>query len=117
MNKDIEWFNIIISLGCNYYSIVLVILSFWILGLIFICLSEGEEFKLKLIIFINILIVLIIFFIYIDLILFYLIFEIRLTSNFFFNCLLRGEYRAFKCRILHNNVYIINFIPFISLYF
>jgi len=43
ISKDIEWFNIIISLGCNYYSIVLVILSFWILGLIFICLGEGEE--------------------------------------------------------------------------
>jgi len=28
MEKDIEWFNIMISLGCNYYSIILLILSF-----------------------------------------------------------------------------------------
>ena len=84
MNKDVEWFNIMIRLGCNYYSIILVILSFWILGLIFICLSkEMGEVGLKLVIFINILIVLIIFFLYIDLILFYLIFEIRLIPTFF----------------------------------
>jgi len=84
IEKDIEWFNIMISLGCNYYSIMLLILSFWILGLIFICLSrEGVELKLKLIIFVNILIVLVIFFTYIDFILFYLIFEIRLIPTFF----------------------------------
>jgi len=119
IEKDIEWFNIMISLGCNYYSIMLLILSFWILGLIFICLSkEGAvELKLKLIIFINILLVLIIFFIYIDLILFYLIFEIRLIPTFFFNYLLGGKYRTFKGRILYNNIYVINFISIISLYF
>ena len=81
--KDVEWFNIIIRLGCNYYSIILVILSLWILGLIFMCLRRERGLKLKLIIFINILIVLILFFLYIDLILFYLIFEIRLIPTFF----------------------------------
>lgn len=47
------------------------------------CLRRERGLKLKLIIFINILIVLILFFLYIDLILFYLIFEIRLIPTFF----------------------------------
>jgi len=80
--KDIEWFNIIIRLGCNYYPIILVIKVLdWTLGLIFMCLNESSG--IKLLIFINILVVLIIFFIFIDLILFYLLFEIRLFLLFF----------------------------------
>jgi len=78
--KDIEWFNIIIRLGCDYYSIILVIkiLDFWFNIYVF-----NESSEIKLLIFINILIVLIIFFIFIDLILFYLIFEISLILTFF----------------------------------
>nr|ASY95841.1 NADH dehydrogenase subunit 4 [Atta opaciceps] len=84
MGKDIEWFNIMMSLGCNYYSMMLLMLSFWILGLMFMCLSkEGMELKLKLIIFVNMLLVLIMFFMYMDLILFYLMFEISLIPTFF----------------------------------
>jgi len=45
------------------------------------CLIECRE--IKLLIFINILVVLIIYFIFIDLNLFYLIFEIRLIPTFF----------------------------------
>jgi len=75
--KDVEyynvWLNIIIILGCNYYSIILVI-KILDLGLIFMCLNESSG--IKLLIFIDILVVLNIFFIFIDLILFYIIFKI-----------------------------------------
>ncbi|KAG5348111.1 NU4M oxidoreductase, partial [Acromyrmex charruanus] len=63
-----------IRVGCTYYSVILVMLRFWILDLIFIYLNKFS--KLKLIIFVNILMILVIFFILIDLILFYLIFKI-----------------------------------------
>lgn len=79
--KDVEWLNINMRLGLNNYSMLLMILRLWILGLIFICLEKFN--KLKLLIFINILVVLILFFIFIDLILFYLIFEIRIIPTFF----------------------------------
>nr|ATJ03019.1 NADH dehydrogenase subunit 4 [Atta texana] len=82
MNKNLEWFNITLSLGCNYYSMALIMLSFWILGLMFMCLNQGEG-KLKLVIFINMLMVLIMFFMYIDLMLFYLMFEVSLIPTFF----------------------------------
>jgi len=45
------------------------------------CLNESSG--IKILIFINVLVVLIIFFIFIDLISFYLIFEIRLIPTFF----------------------------------
>jgi len=109
MNKDVEWFNIIIRLGCNYYSIMLVIFSFWILDLIFIYLSESREVKLKLVIFINILMVLIIFFIYIDLIWFDLIFEIRLIPTFFLIIYWGGNLER-----LNAGYYIIMYILLIS---
>lgn len=80
--KDLVWGCIRIVFGTEYYSIFLVVLRFWIIGLIIICLSErGEE--LKIFIFINLLIVLEIFFLSINLVLFYLLYEIRLIPTFF----------------------------------
>lgn len=74
--------NIIFKfLGLDYYSIWLLIIRFWIIGLIFISLQELEE-KIKIIIFISLLIVLIMFFISLDLIMFYFIFEVRLIPTF-----------------------------------
>lgn len=80
--KDTDWFNISAEWGCNTYSISLIALTMWITGLIFICLNFKEN-PLKLSIFIIILIILIIFFTSIDLILFYLTFEISLIPTFF----------------------------------
>jgi len=81
------------------------------------CLNKSNG--IKLLIFIIILVVIIIFFIFIDLILFYLIFEIKfeINSYFFYNYLLEKESRAIKCWVLYNNVYIINFISIIRVYF
>lgn len=79
--KDIKWSIISLIFRCNYYSIWLIILSLWILRLIIICLDVIKI--LKIIIFFILLFSLVIFFISIDLILFYLIFEIRLIPTFF----------------------------------
>lgn len=79
--KDIKWNIISLIFRCNYYSIWLIILSLWILRLIMICLDKIKV--LKVLIFLILLFSLMIFFISIDLILFYLIFEIRLIPTFF----------------------------------
>lgn len=79
--KDVKWNIISLGFRCHYYSIWLIILSLWILRLIIICLNNLR--KIKIIIFLLLLISLIMFFISIDLILFYLIFEIRLIPTFF----------------------------------
>lgn len=79
--KDIKWNMISLEFSCNYYSIWLIILSLWILRLIIICIDNISISKI--IIFLVLLFSLVIFFISMDLILFYLIFEIRLIPTFF----------------------------------
>lgn len=79
--KDIKWNIISFVFRCNYYSIWLIILSLWILRLIIICLDKLRV--LKILIFLLLLFSLVIFFISIDLILFYLMFEISLIPTFF----------------------------------
>lgn len=79
--KDIKWNIISLVFRCNYYSIWLIILSLWILRLIIICLYNIGI--IKILIFLVLLFSLVIFFLSIDLILFYLIFEISLIPTFF----------------------------------
>lgn len=79
--KDTLWIRITLSVGVRYYSILLIILRVWVLGLIIICLSEFN--LIKIIIFCLLLIILIFFFSFIDLLLFYLVFEVRLIPTFF----------------------------------
>lgn len=79
--KDVKWRIISIMFRCHYYSIWLIILSFWIVRLIIICFDNLRN--IKIIIFLILLFSLVIFFISIDLILFYLMFEIRLIPTFF----------------------------------
>lgn len=81
MYKDIKWRSISLIFRCNYYSIWLIILSLWILRLIIICLDC--EIISKISIFLLLLFSLLIFFMSIDLIIFYLIFEVRLIPTFF----------------------------------
>jgi len=79
--KDIIWRNINMNIGLEYYSIWLVVLRVWIVSLIMICLEKDD---IKVIwIFINLLLILILFFLSIDLLLFYFIFEVRLIPTFF----------------------------------
>lgn len=79
--KEIRWRIISCIFRCNYYSIWLIVLSFWILRLIIICLDYFST--VKIFIFLILLFSLVMFFLSIDLILFYLIFEIRLIPTFF----------------------------------
>lgn len=82
--KDILWNNIRINLGSNYYSIFLIMLRFWVIGLIFIRVRYNWlEDKLKLIIFIIILLVLVLFFLTLDLLIFYFFFEVSMIPTFF----------------------------------
>lgn len=84
--KDILWVNLGLIFGYDLYSFFLLILSLWILGLIFITIQLDKvikgSYRKKLIIFIIILIILILFFSSINLMLFYLIFELRLIPTF-----------------------------------
>lgn len=68
-------------LGREYFSIWLIILRFWIVGLIMMSL-EGLR-VIKLVVINRLLLVLVIFFLSLDLIIFYLIFEVRLIPTFF----------------------------------
>lgn len=78
--KDLLWLIIRGNFGIDYYSIWLLILRLWIIGLIYICLSSGEN--IKIINFLILLLLLLIFFLSLDLILFYFLFEVRLIPTF-----------------------------------
>lgn len=70
------------ELGGEYFSIWLVILRFWIVGLMLIRL-ESERGINKLLVINMLLLVLLVFFLSLDLIIFYLIFEVSLIPTFF----------------------------------
>lgn len=86
--KDIIWIRVGIIFGHDFFSFYILILRLWILGLIFIViqLDNNKIFKdnyvKKIIIFMFMLIILLIFFSSINLIVFYLIFELRLIPTF-----------------------------------
>jgi len=79
--KNLIYRSIRIIFGYEYYSLLLFILRIWIIGLMIIRVENIDNFKL--LIFINLLIVLIIFFSSIDLLVFYLLFEVSLIPTFF----------------------------------
>nr|YP_010872922.1 NADH dehydrogenase subunit 4 [Pheidole fervida]WGV34111.1 NADH dehydrogenase subunit 4 [Pheidole fervida] len=81
MYKDIKWGMISLMFSCHYYSIWLVILSLWILSLMMMCLNDLSIMKMSM--FLMLLISLVMFFLSMDLILFYLLFEISLIPTFF----------------------------------
>nr|YP_010341283.1 NADH dehydrogenase subunit 4 [Stenamma expolitum]UNZ99538.1 NADH dehydrogenase subunit 4 [Stenamma expolitum] len=80
--KDHLWIIIGNGLSVNYYSILLVMLSCWILGLMIMSL-DGKMDIMKMIMFMSLLFFLLIFFMTLDLLLFYLTFEISLIPIFF----------------------------------
>lgn len=72
-----------INLGDEYFSIWLIILRFWIIGLMVIRLGERGDYVIKLMIINRLILILLIFFLSLDLIVFYLIFEVSLIPTFF----------------------------------
>nr|YP_010264253.1 NADH dehydrogenase subunit 4 [Carebara diversa]UIO59239.1 NADH dehydrogenase subunit 4 [Carebara diversa] len=81
MFKEEIWNSVAVSLGINYYAIWLVILSFWIVGVMFMSLEAGCT--MKIMIFISLVVTMMLFFFSLDFILFYLMFEISLIPTFF----------------------------------
>lgn len=83
---DILWVNLGLVFGYDLYSFFLLVLRLWILGLIFITIQldrkKGRRCGKKVIIFMIILIILVLFFSSVNLILFYLMFELRLIPTF-----------------------------------
>lgn len=83
--KDLIWINISLFFSGDLYSFYLEVLRIWVMGLIFIIfyLNNWNKDIEKIFIFILILIILLIFFSSLNLIIFYLIFELRLIPTFF----------------------------------
>jgi len=79
--KNLIYRSMSLFFGHEFYSLWLFILRIWIIGLIIIRLDKIDY--LKLLIFINLLLILLIFFSVIDLLIFYFLFEIRLIPTFF----------------------------------
>nr|YP_010266088.1 NADH dehydrogenase subunit 4 [Messor structor]UHY95049.1 NADH dehydrogenase subunit 4 [Messor structor] len=79
--KDNIWTNISFYFSMSNYSIMLIILSMWILGLMMMCLDKMEIYKM--IIFMFLMFMLIFFFSSMDLMLFYFSFEVSLIPTFF----------------------------------
>lgn len=74
------WCGISINYGLEFYSIWLIILRIWIIGLIFMSVKVIKIFNRF--IFLVMLMTIIIFFLSMDIILFYMYFEIRLIPTF-----------------------------------
>nr|YP_010872857.1 NADH dehydrogenase subunit 4 [Pheidole pieli]WGV34046.1 NADH dehydrogenase subunit 4 [Pheidole pieli] len=81
MYKDLKWISISLMFSSDYYSIWLIILSLWILSLMMMCMDDLKIVKMMM--FLLLLFSLIMFFLSMDLILFYLMFEISLIPTFF----------------------------------
>nr|YP_010872948.1 NADH dehydrogenase subunit 4 [Pheidole flaveria]WGV34137.1 NADH dehydrogenase subunit 4 [Pheidole flaveria] len=81
MFKDIWWGGISLMISCHYYSIWLVILSLWIMSLMMMCLDK--LLVSKMLMFLGLLLFLVMFFLSMDLILFYFMFEVSLIPTFF----------------------------------
>jgi len=79
--KNLIYISVRVLFGYEYYSIWLLILRVWIIGLIIIRIEKLGY--LKILIFINLILILVIFFSVIDLLIFYFLFEVRLIPTFF----------------------------------
>nr|YP_010034083.1 NADH dehydrogenase subunit 4 [Lasius spathepus]QOW83452.1 NADH dehydrogenase subunit 4 [Lasius spathepus] len=83
---DMLWVNLSLMFGYDLYSFFLLVLSLWILGLMFMTIqldkmisnSDGK----KLMVFMIMLIILVLFFSSMNLMLFYLMFELSLIPTF-----------------------------------
>nr|YP_010304734.1 NADH dehydrogenase subunit 4 [Lepisiota frauenfeldi]ULM64007.1 NADH dehydrogenase subunit 4 [Lepisiota frauenfeldi]WEY05525.1 NADH dehydrogenase subunit 4 [Lepisiota frauenfeldi]WEY05538.1 NADH dehydrogenase subunit 4 [Lepisiota frauenfeldi]WEY05551.1 NADH dehydrogenase subunit 4 [Lepisiota frauenfeldi]WEY05564.1 NADH dehydrogenase subunit 4 [Lepisiota frauenfeldi] len=83
--KDEIWMNISMYFGCDFFSFGLLLLSFWILGLMFMVIQMEESSifnNSKLLMFMFMMLILVIFFSSLNLLLFYLMFELSLVPTF-----------------------------------
>nr|YP_009735096.1 NADH dehydrogenase subunit 4 [Acropyga goeldii]QBG38572.1 NADH dehydrogenase subunit 4 [Acropyga goeldii] len=86
MVKEEIYFMISLNFGVDLYSYLMIMLSFWILSLVFMIIENNkfimEDYLKKLLIFLILLLILIIFFISLNLLMFYLMFELSLIPMF-----------------------------------
>nr|YP_004221804.1 NADH dehydrogenase subunit 4 [Pristomyrmex punctatus]BAJ53368.1 NADH dehydrogenase subunit 4 [Pristomyrmex punctatus] len=80
MFKNFILINISMMWGLDYYSVLLMMMSVWIMSLMMMCLSEFK--MLKLLVFMSLLMILILFFLTLDLIVFNFLFEVSLIPTF-----------------------------------
>lgn len=80
----IKWITINLFIGLDFFNFILVVLVFWIIGLIFLRLDNNIIFILECIIyFIILLIIMLLRFICLNFLIFYILFEISLIPTFF----------------------------------
>lgn len=108
--KDIIWIRVRFIWKFDFYSFFLIILRIWILGLILIVIQLQRNISIKLFIFILIGIILIIIFSLRNLIIFYLIFEVRLIPTFIIII-----YWGYNFERLRASFYLLIYTIFISL--
>nr|YP_009262823.1 NADH dehydrogenase subunit 4 [Wasmannia auropunctata]ANI87497.1 NADH dehydrogenase subunit 4 [Wasmannia auropunctata] len=82
MFKDMLYSVVGFYTGMEYYSFWLVVLSFWIVSLMFMSLEDKINFK-KMNVILILLLVLVMFFISLDMMMFYFMFEVSLIPTFF----------------------------------
>nr|YP_009735136.1 NADH dehydrogenase subunit 4 [Acropyga kinomurai]QBG38624.1 NADH dehydrogenase subunit 4 [Acropyga kinomurai] len=86
MFKDDIWIGVGMIFGLDQYSFFMLMLSFWIMGLVFmvICMemSQVKFNNFKLLLFLIMLIILVVFFSSSNLLMFYLMFEMSLIPMF-----------------------------------
>lgn len=82
LNYNFYWINIYSWIGVDNYSLVLLILLFWIFGLIYISRIEFKNLKFYVFILLFMLIFLVLSFLRINYFIYYLFFEIRLIPTF-----------------------------------
>jgi len=79
--KNLIYGSMSLYFGHEFYSLWLFILRIWIIGLMIMSIERID--KVKILLFINLILILIIFFSIIDLLVFYFLFEVRLIPTFF----------------------------------
>nr|YP_010034070.1 NADH dehydrogenase subunit 4 [Colobopsis nipponica]QOW83439.1 NADH dehydrogenase subunit 4 [Colobopsis nipponica] len=82
MFKDGVWVSISLSYGFDFYSYNLLLLSFWIIGLMFMVIQLEKMSVVKSLMFLVMMMILIIFFLSMNLLLFYFMFELSLIPVF-----------------------------------
>lgn len=96
--------------GMDNYSYYIILLSLWVVGLIYLSLFRGENVgKIKLFMFVATLFVLVLFFRVINLMLMYFFFEFRLIPTFFIVVLWGFNYER-----LEASFYLVIYMIFIS---
>lgn len=108
--KDLIWVRSRFLWKFDFYSFFLIILRIWILGLILIVIQLQKDILIKLFIFILIGIILITLFSVRNLIIFYLIFEVRLIPTFIIII-----YWGYNFERLRASFYLLIYTMFISL--